>query len=414
MCLVIAGGVPAAPRGRDPWVLAMLLVATGWGTNHFVPHLLVYRARDGLSPSVLVGLFGIYALGLLPGLLLGGPASDRHGRRVLVLPAAGVLLVSQAVLAGGAELTVLLYLGRLLTGAAVGVLIAGGSAWLAETLRRSGTLTDPARSARWASVALTTGFTGGPLVAGLLAQWLPAPEVLPYVVHFAVLASILALAASVPDTAPRRAPGVDRVRVWIPPESRRRFAAQVVPMAPWVFALPAIAFVTVPGLVTTPATTNHRRRLHRPGRRALRQRSHRCPIRRPPHPPQRAPAWAISCGVAGLGPALAAVALPGAAGMTVALVASAILGLSYGLALNAGLRAVDEITDPASRGGLTGLFYVLAYLGFAAPLLLSLLARWTNSPLFGLGLAAGAATLTAAWLWATASQRHPEQPAAHR
>jgi len=40
----------------------------------------------GLSARTLALLFALYAVGLIPGLLLGGAASDRRGRRPVVLP----------------------------------------------------------------------------------------------------------------------------------------------------------------------------------------------------------------------------------------------------------------------------------------------------------------------------------------
>src|SRR5689334_13060022 len=76
-----------ASRPSRTWLpvgFAMLVV--GWGANQFSPMLLVYRAELGLSAGELAFLFALYAVGLIPGLLIGGPASDRYGRRKLVLP----------------------------------------------------------------------------------------------------------------------------------------------------------------------------------------------------------------------------------------------------------------------------------------------------------------------------------------
>ena len=59
--------------------IALLLFAIGWGTNHFVSLLLMYRDRLALGPSAPAQMLGIYALGLVPGLILSGPLSDRYG-----------------------------------------------------------------------------------------------------------------------------------------------------------------------------------------------------------------------------------------------------------------------------------------------------------------------------------------------
>jgi MFS family permease len=45
--------------------------------------LIVYLQALGLGAAAIAGLFGIYAATLIPGLLAGGPLSDRFGRRAL-------------------------------------------------------------------------------------------------------------------------------------------------------------------------------------------------------------------------------------------------------------------------------------------------------------------------------------------
>ena len=78
----------------------MLLFAVGWGANHLVPLLFVYRRELGLDPAHLSILLATYAGGLVPGLLLAGPLSDRLGRRTVALPAAAAALIASGILAG--------------------------------------------------------------------------------------------------------------------------------------------------------------------------------------------------------------------------------------------------------------------------------------------------------------------------
>src|SRR5687768_12558348 len=126
--------------------------------------LAVYRRTLGLDDVQLAAIFGTYALGLAPGLLLGAPASDRFGRRPLVLAASGLALVSSLVLVAGTQGVAGLYLGRLLTGLAAGAVFAVGTAWVKELSAR-----DPAGSgARRAAFWLSAGFAVGPLAAGAL------------------------------------------------------------------------------------------------------------------------------------------------------------------------------------------------------------------------------------------------------
>jgi len=67
---------------RRRWLaVAAVMFGVGWGANQFASLLIAYHQKRGLTISVNEALFGIYALGLVPALILGGPASDRWGRR---------------------------------------------------------------------------------------------------------------------------------------------------------------------------------------------------------------------------------------------------------------------------------------------------------------------------------------------
>ena len=88
----------------------------------------------------------------------------------------------------------------------------------------------------------------------------------------------------------------------------------------------------------------------------------------------RARGWGPRSGVAGA--LLAAVgytlvALGGAQiGLPLFVVICAAMGLSYGLCLREGLLDLETLAPPERRGLLTGLFYVVTYIGFGLPLLL--------------------------------------------
>src|SRR5262249_43928023 len=58
-----------------------------------------------------------------------------------------------------------------------------------------------------------------------------------------------------------------------------------------------------------------------------------------------------------------------------------VLGAAYGLLLVAGLLEVQRMAEDGGLAGLTAAFYVLTYLGFAAPYLLRL-----GSPVAGIPL----------------------------
>ena len=96
----------------DETRLSRALFGVAWGANQFTPLLVVYRQRFGLSAAMLGALFGCYALGLIPGLLAGGPLSDARGRRPVVLPFLVLSLVATGILIVGAVWEPGLAIGR--------------------------------------------------------------------------------------------------------------------------------------------------------------------------------------------------------------------------------------------------------------------------------------------------------------
>jgi MFS family permease len=356
------------PRAWLP--VAAALFGIGWGANQITPMLLVYRHALGLGTGTLEAVFGVYALGLIPGLLIAGPLSDARGRRAVVVPAVAMSLVASVLLTGATLSVVLLFAGRLLAGVSSGAAFGAGTAWLRETsLPPLGTASDHT-AARRAAVAMTAGFALGPLVSGIVAQWAPSPTVLPYLPHLAVMAVVWVLLRRAPETVTagrRRVP-----RLSTPGLRSRRFRTVVAPMAPWVFAAPAIAFALLPSLAGAGQAANGialtaaiaalcalagilvqplARRLDlRPGRNR-----------------------AAAAGLLVLAAGLVLGAVTAHAREVWLLVPSAIvLGCAYGMCLVAGLVEVQRLAGSNGAAGLTAIYYALTYLGFAAPYLIVL------------------------------------------
>jgi hypothetical protein len=368
-----------------------LLFAVAWGTNHFVPLLLVYRSGLGLTPLDLGVLFGVYAVGLLPGLLFGGPLSDRVGRRAVVLPASVVALAGTAILSfGGIAGFPVLLVGRLVVGLGSGATFSAGTAWVQDLARDEA----PGTGARRAAVALSSGFGGGPLVTGVLAQWLPSPMRLPYAVQALLLATAIAASVSIggggaPAAPAPSATGRARVEGRVIPAG---FVREVAFVAPWVFVFPSVSFAVLPGLVReqvgslrvvfaglVTGITLLSAVLVQPALRPWRPRS--------------AAALGLAVGTVGLlsGAVAAAVARP-----VGVLLAAPLLGVGYGGCLIAGLRFVETNAAPAARGSLTGIFYALTYVGFASPLAIAAVAKETGE-VAGVLLAAALSAATFAW-----------------
>ncbi|MFD4973048.1 MFS transporter [Streptomyces sp. NPDC058424] len=227
------------------------MFCSGWGGNQFTPLLLMYRRLGGYSAVTVDAFLAAYVLGLVPGLLVGGAASDRCGRRPLMTVATAASLAASAVLCGGVAGQIPVYVGRFLSGLAVGIAMAVGTSWVKELSQAPhDPAADAGAGARRASLSLTLGFGLGAGVAGALAQWGPWPMITPYLVHVLVTVPALFMLARAVETRAR----TTAVRsLWadlkVPAVGHRRFLRVVLPMAPWVFGSAGVAYAVTPQLV---------------------------------------------------------------------------------------------------------------------------------------------------------------------
>ena len=392
----------------------MFVVA--WGGNEFTPLLVMYKLDHGFTQVVVDTFLFAYVLGIVPALLIGGPLSDRLGRRPLMLPAPFIAVAGSVVLATGPDSAAWLIVGRLLSGIALGLAMAVGGSWLKElsTSERDRSAR-PGSGARRAAMSLTAGFGVGAGVAGVLAQWAPWPSGLAYAVH-----STLALAAGVallraPETRPatpkheRRPFALD---LKIPAAGHRRFLYVAAPVAPWVFGAAASAYAVMPALMTghsgsAPVAFSALLCVIGLGSGFAIQ-----AVGRRIDTPSNARAVAVALAVLVVGMSVAAVASH-VLTMPVSMIAAAILGCGYGLALVSGLQEIQRIAGPDDLAGLTAVFYSLSYLGFAVPAVMAMIAE-TNPALtypmmFVIGAVAAAACLALVLVkW----RRHLPEPAA--
>ncbi|MFK4064554.1 MFS transporter [Streptomyces sp. NPDC029674] len=388
---------PVPPR-RHGVRAAWIMMASGWSANQFSALLGAYRSELGLSESAVTGLFALYVIGLIPGLLVGGPLADRVGRRPVALTALALNLVSTGVLMLGAGATGWLWPGRFVTGFSAGALLAAGSAWIKELSSAphvpagSGTASTASRRA---GLFVSAGFASGGLVAALIARWAPAPMVTAYIPHalLAVGAGLLALKAPETVTPPTEGDRAGSGALTVPGAggrgAGRLFRRRVLPVAPWVFAAPSVGFVTLPGLVHGGLVYAGVATAVVPGSGLLVQ-----PLAR-----RVAPRHRLATAVAGLltvtvgfGAAAFAASLgTGSGGLVLALVAAAILGAGYGFVLTYALTEVTAMAPPHRLARLTAYFWTAAYVGMLAPYAVTLLSGVVRPP----ALLTGAAALAA-------------------
>ncbi|GGS91526.1 MFS transporter [Streptomyces violaceus] len=395
--------------GRAWLAIALGVAAVGWGANQFAPLLLMYRSELGVPTTTVEATYALYAVGLIPGLLLGGPSSDRYGRRRVLVPALVISALASGLLMLAGSGIGWLFVGRLVAGAASGAAFSTGTAWIKE-LTVSGSGQDEHTGARRATIGMTMGFAVGPLVAGLLAQAAPDPVVSSYVPHVVLTLAAVPFVLHTPEThaANGDAPLWSRLR--LAEESSRRFWTVVVPLAPWVFGASAIALAYLPGLV-----------LDRLGDNALMFSAVVTmltmvagivvqPLARRVSHPDKPYLIATALGIVVGGLVLGAVAAADAHWWIVA-VAALVLGAGYGCCLVCGLMEVQRMASTENLGRLTAIFQAFAYLGFGAPYLLALIEH-VLPPSELLLLAAALAALTLAWTTYRAS--HGPDPAKQR
>src|SRR6185312_11374877 len=189
---------PAGRRSPRAWMrIAFAMFAVGWGANQFSPMLIVYRHELSLTAGEVAALFLVYALTLIPGLLIGGPASDRLGRRAVVWPFVALSPLATLLLVLGPRSLAMIAVGRALAGLCSGVVFGAATAWVQDVSPDGGPSNGPSNglSVRRSALALTGGFGLGPVVAAVLAQWAGDPLVVPYLPHLVIGAAAAAVLA---------------------------------------------------------------------------------------------------------------------------------------------------------------------------------------------------------------------------
>ena len=388
---------PAVATSTRQWrAVAASMFAIAWGGNEFTPLLVMYKA-NGLAVTTVDLLLFQYVLGIVPALLIGGPLSDRYGRKPLMRPAPVIAATGSLLLAFGADSVPMLSAGRILCGVALGLAMAVGSSWLEELSQppfapdhRSG------KGARRSAMSLTGGFAVGAGVAGVLAQWAPWPHSLAYLINVALCAVAAVRVSRATETVvPRADPRRLRDDLRIPVGSHPRFARVVLPVAAWLFASAAAAYAVMPTLMAPRvhgasiafsalitvitlscgfAIQSVARRIDRPGT-------------------ARAAVVSLSLVVCGM---VSAVFASHLLTMWATILTAVVLGAGYGIGMVAGLQEIERIARPDDLAGLTAVFYSVSYLGFGIPALLAWLHRSAGlgyPVMFAAGALAAAACL---------------------
>lgn len=178
--------MPRPSRGRLAYPAVALAIAMILaGSTLATPLYGSYQRAFEFSSLTLTLVFATFIAAMVPTLLIFGAVGDAVGRRPVILTALTAALAGSALFAA-AENTAALFIARALQGVAVGAVAGTGAAALLESQPRR----DPRRAATLHTAVFIGGGGGGALLAGALAEYGPAPLVLPFLLHLALLTAV--------------------------------------------------------------------------------------------------------------------------------------------------------------------------------------------------------------------------------
>jgi Major Facilitator Superfamily len=208
------------------WVVALALLTNMAFSAVPTPLYVIYQQRDHFSAIGGTIVYAVYAVGVIASLFLAGHVSDWMGRRRILVIGLLVNVLSALVFLAAPSFSGLI-VARIISGFAVGMTTATATAWMAE-LHATAHPGANSRRAQMVAIAANLGGIGvGPLVAGILAAFVPAPLVVPYLVVGGALLILTLLVAAAPETAT----GINKGTKWrpqriaVPAHARRQFFA---------------------------------------------------------------------------------------------------------------------------------------------------------------------------------------------
>ncbi|MFY1673492.1 MFS transporter [Plantactinospora sp. WMMB334] len=345
------------------WCVALAFgILMGFGTLP-TPLWPLYQARDHFGPMQVTIAFAVMVAGAAFSFGTLGHLSDRFGRRRTIAPALMVAIASALILAVWPDLPGLI-VGRVLTGVAVGLMASSATAYLTDLYREAyPDRTGSGLPVLVSAVANLGGLALGPLLAGSVAQWLPAPLVTPYLLLAAIMAILLVLVLSSPETVDRKLRDEHRPNRFALAPNRTTLFGTAATVGFFAFALMglfsslgAIMVRGELGITSTfvvglaPFTAFAASAVAQVLLGTVRQ--------------QRQ--LVIGIWIFPVGLAITAAALYHPA-LWLFLTGAALAGAGSGLLFKAAVALTAMAADPASRAGVLAVFFIIAYLGMGLP-----------------------------------------------
>ena len=204
--------------------VALVLMLMFMGATLPTPLYIIYRDELHFSQITLTLIYAVYFGGAITTAFFFGRLSDETGRRVAILAAVAISMVATFVFLF-ADSIPMLFLGRLLSGLGIPLAASAGTAWLAELCDGR------CKAASLSAGATLAGLGLGPLVAGIVAEYAPAPLVMPFLILLALGIAAAAITWLLPETVRHRVRWAKlslRPRVGVPRSILGAFAAPAV------------------------------------------------------------------------------------------------------------------------------------------------------------------------------------------
>lgn len=326
------------------------------GTTLPTPLYALYAEQMHFSVVTTTVIFAVYAFGVLGALVLFGRWSDAVGRRPVLL-AGLVFAIASAAVFLIADSVALLLVGRLLSGLSAGLFTGTATAAVVEALPE----TQRERAAMVATIANIGGLGVGPVLAGVLAQYVPHPLTLPFAVHIGLAALAVVAVFIAPETSARTG-RIGLQRLAVPAEVRAVFITAAT-AAFAGFAVTGLFAAIAPSFVSdVVGVANHAVAGAIAGSIFLASAVAQLAGRR------IVPATAVAAGCAILvaGMVILAVALTFSS-LAGIIVAALVAGTGQGISFSRGLAAVVEQVPAAQRGEISSTYFVVAYVAISLP-----------------------------------------------
>jgi MFS family permease len=338
--------------GLLAYTFAVMMV----GTTLPTPMYALYGEQMHFAVLTTTVIYATYAGGVLFALLVFGRWSDAIGRRPVLL-AGVVFAVASAAVFLVAHSVPMLLVARVLSGLSAGLFTGTATAAVIEAAPENWRT----RAAAVATVANIGGLGIGPLLAGLLVQYAPAPLHLSFIVHIVVAALAGVAVLIVPETS-QRIGGIGVQRLSVPAEVRAVFV---------VASLAAFAGFAVTGLFAAVAPSflsevvgirNHA--IAGLIASSIFFASAVAQIAARNVNPQRA--VAIGCAILVAGMVILAVALQ-LSSLTGLVAAAVVAGIGQGISFSRGLAAIAERTPADRRAEVSSTYFIIAYVALSLP-----------------------------------------------